>query len=366
MNRNTIATGIHALRHYLTRPRISSGEQVALWKRLAFVLHAGVPLAEGLALLATETRMADTKAVLTQMRDDIIHGHTVSQSAATFPHLFDRSTIHIIATGEMTGTLAQTCTHLADLLMKQSALRQKIVGALVYPAIIAAVMFGVIGFLMLYLFPKIMPIFTSLHMQLPFATRLIIAMSTFCMQWGVWCAALLMLGTLAVVVTLRKNERAQLFVHRLALRLPLFGTLLRNHNLINASRMLQLLTPHLTLHVTLTRIAESSTHLGYRHVWNNIAQAVETGQSLAQAMRHDPHYFPGMYIQIIAAGERSGMFSETMSFLETWYEHDTDERIKRMSTLIEPCMMIVMGLLVGFIALSIIMPIYNITQSLHA
>lgn len=354
------------LSSYRIRPSFSTKEHVTLLKQLAFLSRAGVPLSESFTMLAAEARTSRVKKALAHIRDDVAAGRSFSESLGTTGSFFDTSIVHIIATGEATGTLGQTCAYLADLLMKRHALRQKITGAFVYPAIIAIVMLGIIGFLMLYLFPKILPIFTSLHMQLPLSTRIVIGASTFFMRWGIWCIGILCCCAVAAFIIVKQSRRIRSLLHQGYLWIPVVGMLVQNYNLISGARTLQLLTTRLPLDAALTRTAESTSHIGYQSVWHELAQAVQHGQSLAHAMRQEPKYFPSMYVQIIAAGERSGVLPETLSFLESWYENDNDERMKKISTLIEPCMMIVMGLIVGFIALSIIMPIYNITQNLHA
>jgi type II secretory pathway component PulF len=353
------------VRDYLTRPRLSGKERMLICKRLAFLTQAGVSLPESIAMLREQARSKHTRAVLSKLHDDVTSGRSLSESLASFPHLFDTTVIYIVETGETTGTRVQTLTYLADILKKRAALKQKILNACIYPTIITVVMLAITGFLVLYLFPKIMPIFSSMHMDLPWPTRTVIAVSTFLMTWWLWCALAVIGCTLLVMFLVRQMPRVRYAFDTIWLRAPVIGVLIERYNLINSARTIRLLLEHMPLSRTLKRTAQSTTHTGYKKAWHDVSERVERGEALAPALASMPNYFPDTFVQLVAVGERSGTLTETLSFLGEWYESDIDELTKNLSTLVEPVLMIVMGCIIGFVALSIIMPIYSITQHLH-
>lgn len=349
-------------RHY----SMTEQEWIIFFKRLAFLRRAGVSLPEALSMLKEQAHTKRTRTILENVYESVSSGKQLSESLNLFSNGFSHTTTYAIAAGETTGTLAQTLERLADTLAKHRALKRKVMGAFIYPVIITVVMVGVIGFLVLYLFPKIMPIFSSLHMQLPFATRVVIGASTFLMEWGLWCGLLVAAVSFAFFIFTKRNMRGKYFFDQAFLRVPVLASLVQNYNVINSARTLELLLASVPLSAALARTAESIAHAGYKNAWRDIAASVERGESIAKAMAHKKKYFPDTFVQLVAVGEHSGSLSETLHFLSEWYEGDLEERTKQLSTLIEPVLMIVMGLVIGFVALSIILPIYGITQNLHA
>lgn len=341
-------------------------ERIIFFKRLAFLRRAGVSLPEALSILKEQAHTKRTRIIFEKIYESVSSGKQLSESLNLFSNSFSHTTTYAIAAGETTGTLAQTLERLADTLAKHRALKRKVMSAFIYPVIVTVVMVGVIGFLVLYLFPKIMPIFSSLHMELPFATRVVIGASTFLMEWGLWCVLLVVAVSFTFFIFAKRNMYVKYFFDQAFLRVPVLAPLVQNYNVINSARTLELLLASVPLSAALVRTAESTAHAGYKNAWRDIAASVERGESIAKAMAHKKKYFPDTFVQLSAVGERSGSLSETFHFLSEWYEEDLEERTKQLSTLIEPVLMIVMGLVIGFVALSIILPIYGITQNLHA
>jgi len=165
-------------------PRLSSKEQVFFIKRLAFLIRANVPILEGLYMVKDQTSSRRHVRIVSKVIDDISNGQSLAKSLGKFPHIFGDFGINIIKVGEHSGTLSQNLEYLADELKRRQELRRKVMGAFVYPAVVTLATLGITGFLMLYLFPKIMPIFSSLHMELPLSTKIVMAISTFLQHWG--------------------------------------------------------------------------------------------------------------------------------------------------------------------------------------
>lgn len=304
--------------------------------------------------------------LLETVETDIANGKTLSQSLARFPNIFSEFAIHIIESGEESGMLRENLEHLALELRKKSALQQKIIQAFVYPVIVSLAVIGMTVFLMTYLFPKIIPVFASLRMALPFSTRLLVAVSKNASEYGL--IALLIFITLIVgyVVAQRKSDRFRLSIHRTSLRLPVIGSAIRSYNMANLTRTLGILVQSGgTLATALPVAVKTSANRAYRIALTGVTEKVSRGATLSSCIQDTEHLFPTTIVQVVAVGEKSGNLGQSLMYLSELCEDEVDSFTKNLSTLIEPLLMIIMGLIVGFIAVSIITPIYGITQNLH-
>lgn len=347
-------------------PRLSSKEQVFFIKRLAFLIRANVPILEGLYMVKDQTSSRRHVRIVSKVIDDISNGQSLAKSLGKFPHIFGEFGINIIKVGEHSGTLSQNLEYLADELKRRQELRRKVMGAFVYPAVVTLATLAITGFLMLYLFPKIMPIFSSLHMELPLSTKIVMAISTFLQHWGLTTLGVMVVGIIAVTVLLRKSKAFHYMFDQWVIRLPIIGSVVRHYNLANASRTVGLLLKSgVTLSTALPLTADTLQNLVYKEEFMKLAECVNKGQEISTHLRTNRLLFPDVVPQMVAVGERSGNLSNTLVYLSEFYEAEVQDFTKNLSSLIEPALMVMMGILVGFVAISIITPIYGITQNLH-
>lgn len=349
----------------MTKYHLSETEKLFFIKRLSQLVGAGIPLLESVMMLSAHSTKR-TQELSDHIVTTLEQGVSLSRALGHFPKIFGNFEVRVVHIGESSGTLTTSLTYLADELAKQRTLRRSILGSLLYPAIITIATLLITGFLMLYLFPRIMPVFLSLHIPLPLTTRVMIASTTFLLAWG-WLVLILLIFLLGIAVTLyRRDERFRSRCATGALRIPLVGTLLRDYHLATSIRMLGTLLSHgvpLMEAVPLTTTA-SGHHL-YQRAYGQLMERISAGERIATSLTHYPHLFPLALVQLIEVGERSGTLAETLLYGAQLYESDIAETTRTLSTLIEPALMTMMGLLVGFVAVSIITPIYGITQHLH-
>lgn len=347
-------------------PRLSSKEQVFFIKRLAFLIRANVPILEGLYMVKDQTSSRRHVRIVSKVIDDISNGQSLAKSLGKFPHIFGDFGINIIKVGEHSGTLSQNLEYLADELKRRQELRRKVMGAFVYPAVVTLATLGITGFLMLYLFPKIMPIFSSLHMELPLSTKIVMAISTFLQHWGLTALGVLIAAMIVVTILLRRSKAFHYVFDQWVIRLPVIGSVVRHYNLANASRTVGLLLKSgVTLSTALPLTADTLQNLVYKEEFMKLAECVNKGQEISTHLRTNRLLFPDVVPQMVAVGERSGNLSNTLVYLSEFYEAEVQDFTKNLSSLIEPALMVMMGILVGFVAISIITPIYGITQNLH-
>lgn len=346
-------------------PRLSVKEQAFFIKRLSFLIKASVPILEGLSMVSEQTMSRRYARVIDSVLKDVSNGISLSRSLGKFPHIFGEFGINIIKVGESSGTLSQNLDYLADELHKKQVLKRKVMGALVYPAVITVATLAITGFLILYLFPKIMPIFASLKMELPITTQIVIAVSTFLQASGGWLVLGLVVAVTVIFGLHKQSEWFRFAFDQAVLRMPVFGVMFRYYSLANINRTLGLLLKSgITLAEALPLTADTTQNLVYRAELRHLATSVNRGEQLSKHLKKNRFLFPDVMTQMILIGERSGNLSNTLIYLSELYEAEVEDFTKNLSALIEPALMVIMGIVVGFVAVSIITPIYGITQNL--
>lgn len=346
--------------------RFSVREQTMFAKRMSFLVKAGVPLIECLSLIRTQTKSKSKAELYALVIDDVNNGLFLSTSLARRGNLFGEFAVNLIRVGEESGILSQNLSYLADELEKKEVLRRKVIGALVYPAVITVATLGITGVLTMYIFPKILPVFSSLHVALPLSTRVLIRISEFMHTSGLSLILALSVLVIAFSVAKRKIPRVRYVNDGLSLRMPIFGRLMRSYNLANFCRTLGLLLKSgIQVTQALEMTVETTGNIVYKLAYKEILADVTRGLPISVALAKHGSLFPDLLTHMVAIGETTGNLSTALSYLAEMYEGEVEEMTKNLSSAIEPVLMVTMGVLVGFIAVSIITPIYEITQNLH-
>lgn len=345
--------------------RFSPQDQILFSKRLGMILRSGMPIMEGLHMLKEEAKSSSAIHIYGSLIDDVSEGQQLSTGLAKFKRYFGEFCVNIIRVGEASGTLHQNLEYLAEELKKKQTLKRKVVGALVYPAVIIVATIGIVVMLTVYIFPKILPIFAGVNMTLPLPTRILIFLNAFLSQWGLWLLGGLILFIIAFAFAMRLPT-FHLLMDKLLLRTPLFGSLSRCYNLSNSCRTLSiLLRSDVRILEAMELVADSTRNLAYRNELQKARTNIMRGQKIAASFKENPRLFPALMTQMVTVGESTGNLSGTLEFLSTVYEEDINDLTKNLTTLLEPILMLIMGVIVGFIAVSIISPIYGITQSIN-
>ena len=349
------------------RPRFlifSKEEQMLLTKRLALLLRSGVPILSALSLMQEEARTRSSIHILATLRETVASGRPLSQGLAPFRRNFGDLGMHLIEVGETSGTLAEHLERFSQSIKKERMLKRKVIGALIYPAIIVCATLGITMLLILYVFPKIIPVFKGFHAKLPLSTRFLIGADAFFSQYGVFVIGFV-LAFIAGLYYLFRFELACRIRDRYVLRIPLFGTLLREYIIAGFCRALgTLIRSGVGVVRAVEMCASGMGNLAYREACVAVAARISSGQKASKSFSAEPRLFPSLMLQMLTVGESTGSLSDNLLFCADFYEEEIDELSKNIAVLVEPMLMIVMGLIVGFIALAIITPIYGITQNL--
>lgn len=334
--------------------------------QLATLLTAEIPIAESLATLASQTQNKRWQQIILDLRGGILEGHSFSQSLAQYPQVFSMLYCQSIAAGEQAGFLPQVLAGLTEYLEAQRSLQNKIQQALLYPLIMILVSVGVIGFLLFYVMPKIIPLFKSQHQTLPWMTKLLLDTVGFLHHQWAWLLCSFALS-IFVIQKLLKQPHLRALWHRCLLKLPIIGKI---SLLANTTRFTSTLSFLLNAGVPLVEaLANAKTLIKILPMQQAIDQsltAVYQGQSLAHALADTP-YFPALTLHLIKAGEQTGRLASMLEKAAAYHTSELNHKITMLLTLFEPLMILVMGAIVLFIVLAVLLPIFSLDQlaSLH-
>lgn len=342
-------------------------EAIFFVKRLAFLLAAGISVSDALHTLLLQAKKSKARRMLETFVSDVSEGKTLSQSLAKFPRVFDAFVVHSVALGEESGRLNENLRYIAEQLFKKEQIRKKVIGAFVYPIIVIFLTLGITLFLLLYLFPKIMPVFVSLRVTLPLSTRILLAVSTFLVHYGIMFALVIVACVVAFVFWYRKDVRVRYYVALSTLRVPLARTLAQGYVLAQLSRSLGLmLASGISLPESCLALSKTMPNEVVKASCAAFHDATLSGKQISETASAWKHVYPDLFVGMCAVGERSGHLAETLISLGEFYEQEVEDFTKNLSSLVEPVLMVAMGVIVGFVAISIITPIYGLTEHLHA
>jgi type IV pilus assembly protein PilC len=342
--------------------KLRGSHVVILCKRLALLLKSGLPLGLALEFLAKSSEPKQ-KNSFDRLTKAVARGELLSVTLEKVSTRVNPTVFAILEVGENSGHLVECLDYAAGLLEKQKILQQKIVGIFLYPAVICFATIVLGGLLLGYLFPKIMPVFASLHVTLPWTTRMLIFVTNLISEhWLVLIVSLAALIGIAIFILTKTSAVKVIF--NFILHLWIAGDCFRFYYTSYIARMLGIsLIYSSDIFFALQTVSNSKIPSRYKINLFEISAEIKEGRPVAGSLYLEKSLWPLTFSQMVEAAESSGQFSQTFLFLADYYEQELDALVKRVNTLMEPALLIGLGLLVGFIAVSIITPIYGITQS---
>jgi general secretion pathway protein F len=331
-------------------------------RQLATLIGAGLPLVPSLSALVTQISHPILKKTLARIKDEVNEGNSLTQSMSLFPEIFPPFYINMVRAGEASGTINLVLERLADFNESQQALRTKIRSAMAYPLLMFFIGSGVLFFLVAFVVPNITDIFREMNQALPGITVFLIVVSGFLKTFW-WIIASILLATfMGLHHAIRKTKQGRRRWDRFLLRAPLFGGLNRKIAVARFSRTLGTLLQSGVPLLSALDIAKS--------VVNNTllaeqiglaAKDVEEGQSLSSPLSKNG-FFPSIAVEMMTAGEQSGNMEAMLFRIADAYEKEVEANVLMVTSLLEPAMILVMGAVVGFIVVSILLPIFEMNQ----
>ena len=344
---------------------ISDQEKIDFSRHLSIIIKAGIPLYDGLLIVKKQSQSARLAKVIDQLARDVSNGLFFADSLEHYHEAFGDFFISVVRVGEASGTLAQNLLYLSDEIKKRRNLKRKIKSAMVYPAIILVATLAVTAFLALFVFPKLLPMLNGLGAKLPASTVLLMTIITFLTNYGILCIAILIVFILVFRFLLLRVQPFRYVMHRIILVIPTLSTLSISLNMVNFSRIFSLLLKSgVKIAEALTITGKTFDNLVYRRFVEEASQEIGRGGALAPFLEQQSKLFPPFVTSMIQIGEATGNLNDNLVYVSEYYEEEMGYRLDSLTTFIEPIMLLLMGLMVGFVAISIITPIYSISSSI--
>lgn len=341
--------------------RIPFGDIVNFTRQISTMVTAGLSLPESLSILRAQTTNALFVNVITDIEHSIVSGGNFGDALAKYPQHFTPIYIALVRAGESSGQLDQVLNRLADSMESERDFRSKVVGAMIYPIIIVVAMAIVIMIMMTVVVPKLTELYKDFGVELPLSTKLLIGMSSFFVNWW-WLVIAAAVGLTYAFLRWRKTKSGELVLDTLVLYIPLFGELQKKVILVEFTRTLSMLiTSGIRLLDALQILKDALGNVLYRNAIVEISKKVERGFPLGETFGQYP-VFPPIVAQMMKVGEETGKLDDTLLKLSKYFQSETENLIKGLTTAIEPIIMVVLGVGVGFIVISVITPIYSLTN----
>ena len=344
---------------------VSGLDKMLFAKHLAIMIKAGLTIREGVETILDQAKSPKFKKALKEIIKHLDNGEPLGKALARYPHIFSELFINMIKIGEASGTLEENLNHLAEHLEKENELRKKIIAASIYPVLILAATSALSIFLALYIMPKLIPLFESFNVELPLPTVILLFIVKSIQNQGV----LVLSGLVALIVFIifiGRLKPVKLYYHQLFIKVPILGPVARNTNLAQFTRTLgTLLKSGISVVEAIEITSKTTRNLIYRQALEKTSANVKKGKPISFFFKSKEYLFPATVTRMVGVGEKSGHLEETLVYLAEFYEKEVDNTTKNLSSILEPVLLIFIGFIVAFVAISVILPIYNITRGLR-
>jgi len=348
----------------LLRGRVNSDDVAIFTRQLSTLLHAGVTLIDALTALVDQTEKERLKRIISEVKTRVNEGSSLADGLAQHGKIFNSLYVNMVRAGEASGALDAVLARLADFTEGQAKLRQKVLGTLIYPVIMSIIGSGILALLMTVVVPKVTKIFESMKVTLPWTTRLLIFTSNVLANWW-WVLFPLLAGGVVAFIRWKNGPKGRPTWDRFVLRAPVFGSLVRMLAISRFSRTLATLlrsgVPLLTAMDITKNVISNGVLSG---VVENARDAIREGESIAGPLKRSGE-FPPLVHHMIAIGERTGQLEEMLLNVADSYENQVSVRIGALTALMEPLIIVAMGVAVAFVAFSILMPILQLNTAIR-
>ena len=341
--------------------RVRHSELAIMTRQLGTLMAAGFPLVAALDALIPQSRSPQLKNQLTRIKDAIVGGSSFSQALLTVSNTFSPLYINMIQAGESSGTMELVLDRLAEMIEKQQQVTQRVTSAMTYPVFMTIIGAGILLFLITYIVPTIAGLFADMKQVLPAPTRILIGISELLKRWW-WLIPIAIVMMVLSVQRIRNTVSGRYAIDRMLLSMPIMGDFLRKLSTARLARTLGLLLENgVTLLSALEIVKNIAGNVLITEAVEAAGNKVRQGQGLAGSL-DETRQFPALFIQMIQVGEQSGALESMLKKVADLFENEVETVLMRMASLLEPIMILVMGVMVGFIVLSICLPIFEMNQ----
>ncbi|MBI5123738.1 type II secretion system F family protein [Candidatus Roizmanbacteria bacterium] len=342
--------------------KVNFNDIVNFTRQVAIMLNAGLTLIDSLEILKKQTTKLPLRKMIEEIDAKIKGGSSFSVALRDYKSNFSNLYIALVRSGEASGKLGEILLRLADNLEKEREFKSKLKGALVYPIIIVVGMFIVMFIMVTFVLPKLLGLYKDFNVELPLSTKILIGISNFSTKFWPLVLVLMAVGFYFVKKYLGTKAGKKSF-DQFVLKLPVFGHIISISALVESTRTLAILiAAGISILDALSIVVDSTDNSVFQQAFLTVSQKVEKGQSMGVALDQEG-IFPPILVQMSQVGEQTGNLDDTLLRLSKYFEMESEMATKTMTTLIEPLILVFLGTGVGFLVMSVITPIYNLTSS---
>ena len=343
--------------------KVKLSEKIFFTRNLQAMISAGVSLPRALMILSEQTKNRRFKIALEKISDNILKGKNFSNSLALYPNIFSEVFINMVKVGEEAGTLERVLNDLVYQMERENSLKSRVKGAMMYPAVVVVVMIGIGILMMIMVVPRLSATFEELGVELPFTTQLIISFGNFLTKNIILILISLFIFILVMRLIL-KTKAGKKTIDAISLRFPVISDLIKKSN---SASMLRTLSALITSGVPIVRALEisagASGNFYYRESLNLAAEKVQKGLKMSEVLKRYKNIYPDLVVQMTKIGEETGQTADMFSKLADFFESEVEIITKNIASIIEPVITVILGIAVGFFAISMIQPMYSMLKA---
>lgn len=349
-------------RKFTIRTGVSQKEILFFTRQFATLFASGVPIVQSFEALIGQVKNKNFKKILIQMKNDIEKGSSLADAMKRHPRVFSSLFVNMVRAGEEGGMLDKVLFRMAEYFEKMMKLRKKIISAMIYPSIVMFVAASVVAIIMVFVIPTFAKLFSEMGMTLPLPTRITIGLSNFMVSTGIF----MILGLIASVIIIkffRRTPHGKKVTDSIILKIPLFGNIMLKSSLSRFARTLgTLLGSGVPILNSMEISARASGNKVIEDVIIQMRDDITAGKSLTEVLKSRPSLFPPIFIQMVNVGESTGATDDMLNKVSDFYDEEVDAAVGNLMNMLEPALIVFLGVTIGFIVVSLYLPIFKMGE----
>jgi len=343
---------------------VSAKELTLFTRQFSTLQTAGLPVLRSLRILEHQLRPGVLKNAIIDVVEDVESGSALAEAFGKHPRCFDRLYVNMVKAGEAGGALEVILKRLADFAEKAQQLKRRIIGAMIYPVVVITVAVLILMFIMGFIIPKFKKIFDDFGMKLPWATQMLIGISNWVVDYGWWVVPLMPFLFLASVKLTRMSKKGAYFIDSAKLWIPIVGMLIKKVAVARSTRTLgTLVSSGVPILEALAIVRETCTNLVFEKAFQRVYESIREGDTIAQPLR-ESRLVDDMVVNMIEVGEETGDLDSMLYKIADFYDEEVDALVKGLIDVLEPLMIVVLGLMIGSIVIALFMPLLELMEGL--
>ena len=340
--------------------RVGKKDLLIFWRQFSVLLSAGVPIDRSLKTLYRQTRNPNLKKALGEIISDVEEGLSLSNAFAKHPYIFSEFFVQLLRAAEISGRVEQTVNYIASYLEREVSFSKRVFHALTYPTIVIAIFIAVVVLITIFVFPQLSDLFEASQVSLPWITRFFLSLGNFFVSWGVFILIFLILLVVALINYFRTREGKALW-SEIQLRLPIFGDLFKKIAVVRFSQgVAVLLKGGISLPTAIEMGGKITANVVFEEAAFEIAEGVRRGESFSNLVAGYPKLFGEIVSAMIAVGEETGKIDDLLEKVAQYFQEDVDSKLSILSELIQPIIIVILGIFVGTLVAAVLWPIYSL------